>query len=301
MINLNIDKHTSPAVSTKDFSAFASMPKLNATSILLTDLHNFFEDVEQNLDVVNVSNETIKILEPAEHYIMLHGLNRTALSEFSASLESVGVDVKPEDYKATLDSAYSVHKDAYVRINDALQTIRGLFDDADIFDRWNSVMATACAKAKLGGVNIKSYKFKLDPDKYISGVNPTVFKHQVDMCNVILPVLNSEHIDFTKPVSNRFRQALTSLEKMDTQCDTVLNLSWSLEDVRKLDEYVQNYLVPNTLRFSQLAKQIRNGCTELLKKYDANVFRNMKDISFAAYRVTEISARLLCQYNDLTK
>lgn len=303
MIDLNIGKTFNQEPSQVfSFSSMANMPHIKATNVLLSDLEYYFNSITEQFNIIDKNNTDVKIIEPAEEYIKWHGLNRAAVESFGPSLESIGIEVDPGDYKKTLDVMIDHLEDAKYSSLEALKNITELHKTCDVVERWCSVMDILNKKALASVKTASKASFKLDTKNKVVGVTPSTFEHQAKQVVVLTAMFNSKDmLDLNVVPTLQVQHAISSLENIEYRCDSVLNLSWTTEEVKRLGDYVKNYMIPNTLKFTNLVSKLQQGCYDIINQYNITKCDNLKALSFAAYRAAEVSARLVTQYTDMVK
>lgn len=303
MIDLNIEKTFNQEPSKLfSFSGFANMPHIKLTNVLLADLEHYFDNIAEQFKTVDKNNNDVKIIEPAGEYIKWHGLNRAAVESFGSSLESIGIEVDPGDYKKTLDAIVDHLYDAKCSSLEALNNITKLHKTCDVIERWCSTMDTLNKKALSAIETASKASFELDTKNKVVGVTPSTFEHQARQVVVLTSMFNSKDVlDLNAAPTLQMQHAISSLENIEYRCDSVLNLSWTTEEVKRLSDYVKNYMIPNTLKFANLVAKLQQGCYDIINQYNITKCDNLKALSFAAYRAAEVSARLTTQYTDMVK
>ena len=148
-----------------DFSTFANIPKMTIANVLLTDLCDYFDTIKTQFNTINQSSEDLKILEPAGHYIMLHGINRVAENAYTDGLESLGITMNPQDYQTTLDAITTKLTDTRTTIKASLEVISKQHECCEIIDRWDNVMSTLNKKATLLYKDAKKSNYVLNENK----------------------------------------------------------------------------------------------------------------------------------------
>lgn len=301
MINMNLPQELNNKTPSS-LSLISRMPTFSSTNILLADLDWYFDKIEKEFDIVIGSASAVETLTPAEHYITLHGINRIAQEAYCASVESFGITFDPGSYPTTLKGISDHINTAKQKITSSLENIAQDLGSCDVVDRWDSVIGSLNKRANTAHDVVKKATFKLNQDKKIVGVTPTTFTHQARQVVVLSAMFNIKNpLNIDVDYDDRVKRAISSLENIEYSCDKVLNLSWTTDDVKMLDDYVQHYLVPNTLKFARLAAKLKQGCYDVINNYSYSRCENFKSLCFAARRTAEVTARLLTCYTDLVK
>jgi hypothetical protein len=275
------------------------MPYITPSNMILNALYEYFCVIEDQCGVIDSVVSGVDNLVSAERYITMHGLNRAAVNTFSESLESFGIEVRPDSYTITLNSINEKLASIQSDISTSLENIASCDTASNTVELWVAGIEYLCKKAAKSYSVVDKSSFNMNFDKKMIGTTPAAFETHAKHVATVAAFINTRSFDLSKPIDADILQSVESLKNAVYRYDTLENMSWSVDAVRKASSCIKNQVIPTTLKLDKLVNKLQQSCESLSKDFDSAKYQILKQYCDAIRCTAEVTMRMLTQYTDM--